>query len=225
MRTPRSVIAGVAIVVGALALSGCGVNTIPIPDVAGLDVPVATKQIADVGLTSTQREEASDTVAAGVVVGTNPSAGTDVAKESTVTILVSTGPAEVTVDSTDYTDTTGDSSDTTDYSGDSSDPYANASATYSDYIDRFNADSIAMQVSQSFVIGARSMPGDGTVYCRIGISTQYQGAVIISLYLPVGVGMAFMVPSSGSPVIQGDFTHAPTVGDPCTVSSQGQVSF
>ncbi len=83
----------------ALALTSGGGNTIPIPDVAGLDVPAATKQIADVGLTSTQRQQASDTVAAGVVVGTNPSAGTDVAKKSTVTILVSTGPAEVTVPS------------------------------------------------------------------------------------------------------------------------------
>ncbi len=83
----------------ALALTSGGGNTIPIPDVAGLDVPAATKQIADVGLTSTQRQQASDTVAAGVVVGTNPSAGTDVAKGSTVTILVSTGPAEVTVPS------------------------------------------------------------------------------------------------------------------------------
>ncbi len=83
----------------ALALTSGGGNTIPIPDVAGLDVPAATKQIADVGLTSTQRQQASDTVAAGVVVGTNPSAGTDVAKQSTVTILVSTGPAEVTVPS------------------------------------------------------------------------------------------------------------------------------
>ena len=83
----------------ALALTSGGGDTIPVPDVAGLDVPAATKQITDAGLKPQQRQQTSDTVAAGVVIGSNPSAGTDVAKESTVTILVSTGAAEVTVPS------------------------------------------------------------------------------------------------------------------------------
>lgn len=83
----------------ALALTSGGGDTIPVPDVAGLDVPAATKQITDAGLKPQQRQQTSDTVAAGVVIGSNPSAGTDVAKESTVTILVSTGAAQVTVPS------------------------------------------------------------------------------------------------------------------------------
>ena len=83
----------------ALALTSGGGNTIPVPDVAGYDVPAATRAITDVGLKPAQRQEPSDTVLAGVVIGSNPAAGTDVAKESTVTILVSTGPAQITVPS------------------------------------------------------------------------------------------------------------------------------
>ena len=83
----------------ALALTSGGADTIPVPDVAGLDVPAATKQITDAGLKPQQRQQTSDTVAAGTVIGSNPTAGTDVAKESTVTILVSTGAAQVTVPS------------------------------------------------------------------------------------------------------------------------------
>ena len=83
----------------ALALTSGGGDTIPVPDIAGYDVPAATRAINDVGLKPAQRQEPSDTVLAGVVIGSNPSAGTDVAKESTVTILVSTGPAQITVPS------------------------------------------------------------------------------------------------------------------------------
>jgi len=83
----------------ALALTSGGADTIPVPDVAGYDVPAATRAITDVGLKPAQRQEPSDTVLAGVVIGSNPAAGTDVAKESTVTILVSTGPAQITVPS------------------------------------------------------------------------------------------------------------------------------
>jgi len=83
----------------ALALTSGGGDTIPVPDIAGYDVPAATRAISDVGLKPAQRQEPSDTVLAGVVIGSNPSAGTDVAKESTVTILVSTGPAQITVPS------------------------------------------------------------------------------------------------------------------------------
>ncbi|MEI7520319.1 MAG: Stk1 family PASTA domain-containing Ser/Thr kinase [Thermoleophilia bacterium] len=83
----------------ALALTSGGGDTIPVPDIAGYDVPAATRAINDAGLKPAQRQEPSDTVLAGVVIGSNPSAGTDVAKESTVTILVSTGPAQITVPS------------------------------------------------------------------------------------------------------------------------------
>ena len=150
--------------------------------------------------------------------------------DSAVVTTVTAQAETVTVGATDTTDYSSDGTDytdtTTDYSSDGSDPYATASSTYSDYIDRFNNDSTAMQISQSLVMTAKQIPaGDGTVYCRIGMSTQYAGSVIIDLYLPIGTGMAFMVPSSGSPVIQGDITTAPSQGDPCSVSNDGQVSF
>lgn len=81
----------------ALALTRGGSDLIAIPDVAGFDAPAASRAITDAGLKPTQRTQASDTVQIGVVVGTQPGAGTEVAKDSTVTVLVSSGPAEVTV--------------------------------------------------------------------------------------------------------------------------------
>lgn len=81
----------------ALALTRGGGEMVAVPDVAGFDAPAATRAITDAGLTPAQREQASDTVQIGVVIGTQPEAGTEVAKESTVTILVSSGPAETTV--------------------------------------------------------------------------------------------------------------------------------
>lgn len=93
----------IAVIVAALAvalalgLTRGGSDMIAVPDVAGFDAPAASRAIADAGLTPTQREQASDSVQIGVVIGTQPEAGTEVAMESTVTILVSSGPAEVTV--------------------------------------------------------------------------------------------------------------------------------
>lgn len=81
----------------ALALTRGGSDMVAVPDVAGFDAPAASKTITDAGLTPTQRTQASETVQVGVVIGTQPEAGTEVAKQSTVTILVSSGPAEVTV--------------------------------------------------------------------------------------------------------------------------------
>jgi eukaryotic-like serine/threonine-protein kinase len=81
----------------ALALTRGGGEMVAVPDVAGFDAPAATRAITDAGLTPAQREQASDTVQIGVVIGTQPEAGTEVAKESTVTILISSGPAETTV--------------------------------------------------------------------------------------------------------------------------------
>lgn len=81
----------------ALALTRGGSGMITVPDVAGFDVPAATRSLTDVGLKPTQRTQASDTVQVGIVIGSRPEAGTEVAKDSAVVILVSSGPAEVTV--------------------------------------------------------------------------------------------------------------------------------
>ena len=50
----------------AVDLNKSGADTIPVPDVAGLDVPAATKQITDAGLKPQQRQQTSDTVPAAV---------------------------------------------------------------------------------------------------------------------------------------------------------------
>ena len=89
-------IAAIAVAL-ALALTRGGGDMVAVPDVAGFDATAASKAITDVGLKPTQRTQASDTVQLGVVIGTQPEAGSQVAKDSTVTILVSSGPAEVTV--------------------------------------------------------------------------------------------------------------------------------
>lgn len=81
----------------ALALTRGGSGMVAVPDVAGFDAPAASKTITDAGLTPAQRTQASEAVQVGVVIGTQPTAGTEVAATSTITILVSSGPAEVTV--------------------------------------------------------------------------------------------------------------------------------
>jgi serine/threonine-protein kinase len=81
----------------ALALTRGGSDMVMVPDVAGFEAAAATRAISDAGLTPTERTQASDDVQPGVVIGTEPEAGTEVAAQSTVTILVSSGPAEVTV--------------------------------------------------------------------------------------------------------------------------------
>ena len=92
-----AVILAALVVALALALTRGGSDMVAVPDVAGFDAPATSRAITDAGLVPTQRTQASDTVQVGVVIGTQPEAGTEVAKESTVTVLVSSGPAEVTV--------------------------------------------------------------------------------------------------------------------------------
>lgn len=105
-RTNRPAVWGiVAVLIAALAvalalsLTRGGSDTVAVPEVAGFDVPGATRTLQDAGLKPTQITQASETVQAGIVIGTRPGSGTDVAKDSPVVILVSSGPAVVTVPS------------------------------------------------------------------------------------------------------------------------------
>lgn len=79
-----------------LLFSG-GPAPVAVPDVNGLDEIEATSRLTAAGLKVTRTLEASSTVAAGSVIRTSPSAGTQVAKDSTVTIVVSSGPKQATV--------------------------------------------------------------------------------------------------------------------------------
>jgi len=70
---------------------------IPVPDVVGQDVAEATETLEAEGFVVEITEEESDTVEAGIVIGSNPSAGTEVAEGTTVVLIVSTGPGDVVV--------------------------------------------------------------------------------------------------------------------------------
>ena len=75
-----------------------GAGTAKIPDVAGDSFEDAQAAIESKGLKSARQEEASDTVAPGIVTRTDPPAGTRVDKgTTTVTVFVSAGPAPVNV--------------------------------------------------------------------------------------------------------------------------------
>jgi serine/threonine-protein kinase len=74
-----------------------GKGMVAVPDVAGLDPIDASNQLGAKGLNARQVNEASDTVAEGKVIRTDPPAGTQVAKGSTVQLVVSSGKASVRV--------------------------------------------------------------------------------------------------------------------------------
>jgi beta-lactam-binding protein with PASTA domain len=70
---------------------------VTIESVEGLSQDEATKILQDQGLTVEPKEQASDTVAKGKVINTDPPAGQKVEKGSKVTLLVSIGKEKVTV--------------------------------------------------------------------------------------------------------------------------------
>jgi len=74
-----------------------GPVTVSTPDVVGLSQAVAENTITTAGLTSTVSSASSATVPAGNVISQNPNGGTSIAEGSNVDIVVSTGPAIVTV--------------------------------------------------------------------------------------------------------------------------------
>ena len=71
----------------------------PVPDVVGRPVAEASNLLGQAGFTVSQTSEASSTVDEGRVIRTNPAEGTPTPKGTTVTVVVSTGPAEETVPS------------------------------------------------------------------------------------------------------------------------------
>ena len=84
--------AGRGTAVQAFVSSGAGATTIP--NLAGYRPDDALEQLRTRKLLPGRRQEqASDTVAAGLVVGTEPPAGRPVAANATVGLVVSTGPA------------------------------------------------------------------------------------------------------------------------------------
>ena len=75
-----------------------GLAQVQIPDESGHDPTVASNDLGNLGLlVSKTVQEASGTIASGQVTRTDPSAGSLVAKGSSVVLYVSSGPAQVTV--------------------------------------------------------------------------------------------------------------------------------
>ncbi len=91
--------------VGALAQKGsevklyvsAGKEQVVIPDVSGQDQVEASNALGARSLTVEKVSQASDSVEAGKVIGTNPAAGTSVAKGQKIQLIVSSGKAQVTV--------------------------------------------------------------------------------------------------------------------------------
>ena len=74
-----------------------GAQKVKVPNVVGQDQGTAANQLGQAGFSTKIVTAASDTVAAGKVIKTDPAAGTDLAKGSTVTVTVSSGPAKIAV--------------------------------------------------------------------------------------------------------------------------------
>jgi serine/threonine-protein kinase len=74
-----------------------GPAPIVVPDVSGLSQVDATQRLANAGFRVSATTEPSSDVPAGDVIRTQPAAGSQAAKDSTVTLVVSSGPKQVTV--------------------------------------------------------------------------------------------------------------------------------
>ena len=79
-----------------LFVSG-GTGTVKVPKVDGLDVLTATAKLEKLGLQVETASEQSDTVKANIVLRTDPASGKKVEPGSTVTLVVSAGPAPVAI--------------------------------------------------------------------------------------------------------------------------------
>jgi serine/threonine-protein kinase len=101
-RRKRAAIIAIIVSVLAIALIGVGVyflmssgsDKVEVPNVVGKPAEEARELIREAGLRpGIETPEASDTVEAGEVISTNPSAQTKVDKDSVVNLVVSSGPA------------------------------------------------------------------------------------------------------------------------------------
>lgn len=70
-----------------------GPNQLVVPEVIGLEGPIAVARLTDAGLDSTLVEVGSETAEAGIVIASNPAVGTEVADGTVVELSVSTGTA------------------------------------------------------------------------------------------------------------------------------------
>ena len=90
-----------------------GVAQVSVPSVAGDDLAGASATLGAAGFKVTSIQQSSTTVAAGTVINTNPAAGTQMAKGSTVQVIVSSGPPATTTTTAPTTTTTKPATTTT----------------------------------------------------------------------------------------------------------------
>jgi serine/threonine-protein kinase len=90
-----------------------GLPQVAVPSVAGDDLAGASATLGAAGFKVTSTQQSSTTVAAGTVITTNPGPGTQLAKFSTVQVIVSSGPPATTTTTTTTAPTTTSSSTTT----------------------------------------------------------------------------------------------------------------
>jgi serine/threonine-protein kinase len=83
-----------------------GPALVTIPDVEGQNAATASNTLGQLKLQVQTRQESSASVPIGNVISTNPPAGTEVREGSTVTLVVSTGPAPTTTTTTTAPTTT-----------------------------------------------------------------------------------------------------------------------
>ncbi len=69
-----------------------GPATVKVPDVSGESAAAASANLTRAGFTVTTIQQSSTSTGAGLVIGTNPAAGIEVAPGTKVTIIVSSGP-------------------------------------------------------------------------------------------------------------------------------------
>ena len=83
--------------VNVVVSTGPDTSTVPVPDVTGQPEGDAQATLESEGFVVTSTQQASTDVEIGLVISTNPSAGTEVAQGTTVEMIVSSGPGEVVV--------------------------------------------------------------------------------------------------------------------------------
>jgi beta-lactam-binding protein with PASTA domain/tRNA A-37 threonylcarbamoyl transferase component Bud32 len=76
-----------------------GSGGVAVPQVSGLPVKQATEQVTKAGLTPKEVDRPNATVQKGIVISTDPANGSLVARGTTVTLFVSSGPPKVEVPS------------------------------------------------------------------------------------------------------------------------------
>jgi serine/threonine protein kinase len=86
-----------AVVVALILVNGGGGASASVPLVDGLSYSQASSQITAAGLKPVENKEPSQSIKTGLVISTNPGNGNSVAKNSTVTVNVSTGPSSISL--------------------------------------------------------------------------------------------------------------------------------